>query len=107
MVQWWSKDTCTWYVTEVSTVRGVGERTIYGHIVAPLTGSIFPARLTIPCQALELAPPHSNDDGWACLLLVRHMSLPPGAERRSGIGHIEGLSNCIGGYKTVEGVRSN
>lgn len=76
MVQWWSKDTCTWYVTEVSTVRGVGERTIYGHIVAPLTGSIFPARLTIPCQAPELAPPHSNDDGWACLLYSLSLRRP-------------------------------
>lgn len=78
MVQWWSKDTCTWYVTEVSTVRGVGERTIYGHIVAPLTGSIFPARLTIPCQAPELAPPHSNDDGWACLLVFSLFVSPDG-----------------------------
>lgn len=55
-------------------MRGVGERTMYGHIVAPLTGSIFPARLTIPCQAPELALPHSNDDGWVySLSLCRPM----------------------------------
>lgn len=40
-------------------------------------------------------------------LLVRHMSPPPGAERRSGVGHVEGLSNCVGGCKTVEGAPSD
>lgn len=49
-------------------------------------------------------------DIWICILycsLVRHMSPPPGAERRSGVGHVEGLSNCVGGCKTVEGAPSN